>query len=586
LTSSPSEDNGKSEDEEVEEIDFNDLNQLTASMVDESTSTTITVTSTKAKNMNIDGVLQMVEDQVNINLYQRPGFGTLQLKTGLLGTPISTDRHIMTNELSIGVVDASPQSRKQQLDNSLLFVDTQPDFSSIPSTPESQHAVMLPPSDDEDIIVYTAPHPKIHSMSGSGNKHDPKDISHADASGFEQCDPHIALTLVSTPFQDSESIALVGHLDPDTVLAASTPLTQEFSTTGADVSTNTVQQIPTALTTLKNTPSSFMPPSAPSALSSSVSISESTPAPVAMPHPTVTSLEKSHLIPFSPLHSPGHKLADIVSPRIIKKKKARKGRKTNCQRMKAKEREEGPSVHGALVNDARLYDDSKNRRWEEARRGDSHSDWGTSQEGDNDDGLCLENQVDCNLEDGPKPVSEKAKGKQKVQPNADADDHVMVVDSEIDVQAMQQFVSGLIGDNAGVFITMEDADVEKKSGEEVARVIRSAVSTGDNNDADDVSGVAGGKEEIEEILKLEERLLIGESSEDWGDDDELDFSPKSSFQMRLERLRAQARMANACNKDDDEDDTLERHLALAEEDGDEDEDDDNHLISQVETSLF
>lgn len=556
-------------------------------MVHESTSTTITVTSTKAKNMNIDGVRQMVEDQVNTNLYQRPRSGIPQLQTGLLGTPISTDRHMMTNELTISVIDASPQSRKQQLDNSLLFVDPQPGFSSILSTPESQHAVISLPSDDEDIIVYAAPHPKVHSMSGSGNKHDPKDISHADTSGFGRYDPHIALTLASTPLQDSESTALAGRLDPDPVLAASTPLVQEVSTTGVNLNTNTVQQTPTAQTPPKITPSSFIPLSTPPALPSSVFVSESILAPVVVPHPTVTSFKKSSSISFSPLCSPDHELADVASPRIVKKKKARKGRKKSCRHMKG--REGGLLVHGALADDARLHDGSTNRRWEEARRGDSDLDWGTSQEGDSDDGLCLEDQVDCNPEVDPKPVSGKAKGKQKAQSNADDDEHGMVVDSEIDVQAMQQFVSGLIGNNAGVFITMEDADTEKKSGEDVARVVRNAVHTSDDDDVDDVSGVADEKgeieEEIEEMLKLEERLLIGESSDDWGDDDEVEFSPKSSFQVRLERLRAQARMTNARDEDDEDDDTLEKQLAWAEEDGDEYEDDDNHLISQVEISL-
>lgn len=553
-------------------------------MVHESTSTTITVASTKTKNMNIDGVRQMVEDQVNTNSYQRPRSGTPQLQTGLLGTPISTDRHIMTNELSISVIDASPQSQKQQLDNSLLFVDTQPGFSSILSTPEAQHAVVPPPSDDEDIIVYAAPHPKVHSMSGSRNKNDPKDISHADASGFGRYDPRTALTLASTPLQDSESTALVGRLDPDPVLAASTPL---VCTTGVYLSTNTTQQSPTAPTTPKIAPFSSIPLSASSALPSPAPVSESILVPVVVPHPTATSLEKSNSISFSPLRPSDRELADVVSPRIVKKKKARKGRKKSCRRMKAKGREGGLLVHEAMADDVWLYNGSMDRKWKEARRGDSDLDWGTSQEGDSDDGLCLENQVDCNPEVNPKPVSGKAKGKQKAQSNADDDEHGMVVDSEIDVQAMQQFVSGLIGDNAGVFITMEDAEIEKKSGEEVARVVRSAVHTSGDDDADDVSRIADEKgeieEEIEEMLRLEERLLIGESSDDWGDDDE--FSPKSSFQVRLERLRAQARMTNARDEDDEDDDTLEEFLAWAEEDGDEYEDDDNHLISQVEVSL-
>jgi len=490
----------------------------------------------------------------------------------LLGTP---NRHIMTNELSIGVLDTSPQSQKQQSDNSHLFVDTQPGFSSIPSTRASQHAVIPPPSDDEDIIVYAAPHPKVHSKSGSGsgNKLDLKDIDHANASGFERYDPH-TLSLASMSLQDSESTALVDHLDPDAVLTASTPLVQDLSTTGVDASTNTVQHTPTAPATPQNIPSSFIPLPTLSTLPPSVSMSKSTLVPVVMLDPT-------------PLSSPDRGLADIASPRTVKKKKARKGRKTRRQRMKANERKRGLSVHGALVDDVQLYDDSKNRRWGEARRGDSDLDWGTSLEGDSDDGLCPEDQDDHNPEGGPDPVSEKAMGKQKVQSNADADDHGMVVDSELDVQAMQQFVSGLIGDNAGLFITMEDAGVEKRSREEVSRVIRSAVCTGDDDNVDDVSSVADEKGEIEEdIEETEERLLIGESSDDWDDDDELDFSPKSSFQVRLERLRARARMTNARYEDDEDDDTLERHLAWAEEDGDEYEDDDNQNMCDADVEVF
>ena len=592
-TSYSSEDDNKSkeEEEEVEEIDVNDLKKLTVSLTCESTTTPIaTIIATKAKKVKIDGVLQMVEDQVNTGLYQRPQFSTPRSQTSPFraGTPVSAERRITENEFIMGVNESSPCSQKQQPDKSLFFVNTQPDFvSSIPSTPALQPAVIPPPDDDEEIIVYVAPHPRVHMMSGSGNKLYHKDASHADTSVFEPYNPHTALSLASMTLQDPESTAPGGQpLDPDPALASSTPLVQDLSTSGVEVSANT---IPAALFSLETASVSSVPLFAPSELA---------PAPVVASHPTVASLEKFNFNSFNPLRTPNHKSPDNVSPRIAKKQKART--ETRHQRMKARRRGAEFAVYGALVDDTRLYDSSEHQKWGQRRRGDSDLDWGTDEEGDSDDGPCLEEKRGyCNPEDGSKPVSEKAQGEEKAQSDANVDDHGMVVDLELDVQAMEQFISGLTGDNARAFMTMKDienAKKLKKEDEEGAGVVGGTVGSSDSNDSDDsdevndddeANDVVDEKEEIEEVLKLGERLLIGENSNDndSDDDDELDLSPKSTFQARLERLRAKARAKKPHDEDDDEN-MLEEHMVWAGEDGDEYHDDDNYLISKIQVSLF
>ncbi|KAJ3553539.1 hypothetical protein NP233_g12622 [Leucocoprinus birnbaumii] len=130
---------------------------------------------------------------------------------------------------------------------------------------------------------------------------------------------------------------------------------------------------------------------------------------------------------------------------------------------------------------------------------------------------------------------------------------------------------------------MDDVEDEKKLRREDEEGLGGAVGSSDEEDGD-----AEG-DEIDAVLELEEKLLIGESSDDEesdddDDDDELDVSPKSGFQARLEKLRAKARARKPRDEDDedDDDDMLEKNMAWAEDD---DDYDDDMLINQVQDIL-
>jgi hypothetical protein len=159
-------------------------------------------------------------------------------------------------------------------------------------------------------------------------------------------------------------------------------------------------------------------------------------------------------------------------------------------------------------------------------------------------------------------TSEKAKGKQKARADrSEAEDietaHGMDVDLEMDVGAMRQFVSGLMGTNADRFTTMDD---ERKIRIEDEEGLGGAEGSSDEDDDE---------EGIDTILDLEEKLLIGEDDDDdddldrddeESDEDDLDVSPKTGFQARLQRLRARARAkrlaSDAPDKEDDDKDIL------------------------------
>ena len=245
---------------------------------------------------------------------------------------------------------------------------------------------------------------------------------------------------------------------------------------------------------------------------------------------------------------------------------------------------------GAMREEAQLHDP----KWKERRRGDSDLDWGDTDGSDDDDddddsrGKQIHRldgvESPSSVEHGNGNLIGKDKGKGKAREVDDG--HGMEVDSDLDPHAMQQFVEGLLGENAGREVTMDDLRDEA----EEEKILEKEEDTGeDSRDIDDSLGSESDESsededvEVERVLADEEAMLISETLEfededleedDGSDDEDEDQTPRTSFQQRLDRLRKQASSSKhdaehdiSDDDDDDDDDMLERHMLFAEENG-------------------
>ena len=242
---------------------------------------------------------------------------------------------------------------------------------------------------------------------------------------------------------------------------------------------------------------------------------------------------------------------------------------------------------GAMHEEAQLHDPKRKER----RRGDSDLDWGdTDGDNDDDDGDDDDRGGDkhdhiADILDGVESPSglvygngnvDKGKGKAR-----EVDDgHGMEVDSDLDLNAMQHFVGGLLGGDAGRHVTMDD--LRDEAAEEERRLEKKR-DTGDDSRDIDGSGSDEGSEdedkEVERVLADEEAMLISEALEfedeedgdedDESEDEDEDQTPRTSFQQRLERLRKQASSSKQDNEhdisDDDHDDGDMLEMLFAEE---------------------
>lgn len=246
------------------------------------------------------------------------------------------------------------------------------------------------------------------------------------------------------------------------------------------------------------------------------------------------------------------------------------------------------AAFGALLSEARLHGDvlgGRDSKLMERRRGDSDVEWGTES---GDEGSV---RSEANVLSVEKSV--KARGKEKEVERSEDEGHGMQVDEEMDIAAMKRFVGGLIGREAGRFTTMDDIGVEEmikvedeeKPGNGSRTNSDSEVESNEGSD----EGEEGDNDELEEILRLEEKLLLGETSDDDESEDGDNFSPKSSFQARLEKLRARSRHQRRIASHEDEDDTFKLNMAWAQEDDDYNDQGDvedhiqvyHHLLSRV-----
>ncbi|KXN82020.1 G-patch and R3H domain-containing protein C30B4.02c [Leucoagaricus sp. SymC.cos] len=470
-SSSSSDEEDSEDEEEIEEIDFNNLDQLLASP-----------STQKQKQKQAVKKKVKVDEDVQMDVESEQDQPPQQL----------SHLHSYSHSDSLFFIDTSPGTLSPT-----LYHPQPPSPSELPPPPPLPGAT-ADDDDDEEVIVYVAPHPRIHSRRTT-----------------------TAVPSATAPAPPAEAIVV----DTD----AHTPDTGGAAPTTTTISIETTDNIPQP-----QPPPIDSPQTEPSAQP------ESHQPPIL----TISSLKfgwSSGLQQVSNALSSGRKIPSILSPRVAKKHNAWERKKAKCERQKSgKGRGRGRfAAYGAVASDRALYggdedvleDEGVDKKWEQRRRGDSDLDWGTE---DEEDQNLHRSQTQTH---SPQPMSEKAKGKQKAHSPApletdnrdvEKDEHGMDVDSEMDVEAMKQFVSGLMGKNAGVFKTMDDVEVEEK-------------------------------------IKRED-----------------ENGPKSSFQARLERLRAKARSkkpqdGDAMDDSDEDEDMLEMNMAWAEQ-----EDDYDKLVDHIQ----
>ena len=269
----------------------------------------------------------------------------------------------------------------------------------------------------------------------------------------------------------------------------------------------------------------------------------------------------------------------VTIPRLAiswKRKKgvlSKKGRKHTRSSFRA---------YGAMREEAQLHDPKHKER----RRGDSDLDWGdTDGDDDDDDDEKVGDGVDdvdgvespSRLVNGSGHGKDKGKGKAiKVE-----DGHGMEVDSDLDLNTMHQFVGGLLGEDAGRHVTMDDLrdeepmrlemENEQDTGEDSMNLNESESDGSSDNEDEDA--------EINQVLADEEAMLISETlkfedeeRDEESEDEDEDQTPRTNFQQRLERLRMKAtsnKLGDEYDVSDDCDDyndMLERHMLFAERD--------------------
>ena len=272
----------------------------------------------------------------------------------------------------------------------------------------------------------------------------------------------------------------------------------------------------------------------------------------------------------------------VTTPRLAKSWKRRRGVLTK----KGMKRKSSFRFFGVMREEAELHDPKQNER----RRGDSDLEWGDDQDsGSEDDGI----ESPSSFVNGNGKVNGRDKGKGKAKDVED--EHGMEVDSDLDLNAMQQFVGGLLGEKSGQHVTMDDLMDEEQLRLEIER------DTEEDGTSVDESGSEDEDAEIERVLAAEEAMLISEALEfeegdeeeedeededDGSSDEDEDQTPRTSFQKRLERLRNQASSSkhedeyDSSDDHDDYDDMLKRYMILGEMD------DFDHGYNKARVSFF
>jgi hypothetical protein len=252
------------------------------------------------------------------------------------------------------------------------------------------------------------------------------------------------------------------------------------------------------------------------------------------------------------------------------KSKARARKKETRAIRRRLERQAMFGSFGAIMSEAQLRGDDeqvgkgKDPRWEERRRGDSDIDWGDTDE--EDDAVRVGRAA--RVIDGVDEVSNGV--------------GAMELDSDVDVEAMKAFVKGMSA-NGGRHVTMDDiADEEQMRLEDVSSGFQRGSESGASDSDGEIEEEGSVIDEGDEVINGEEEMMMGvprdmspSDSEDDEDDlsDEIDRSPNSGFQARLQRLRNITREKKATDayllsEEDTSDDDFFDGYTRAEEDDD------------------
>jgi hypothetical protein len=262
----------------------------------------------------------------------------------------------------------------------------------------------------------------------------------------------------------------------------------------------------------------------------------------------------------------------VTIPRLALSWKRKKG---VLNKKRGKRARSSLRAYGAMREEALLHDPKHKER----RRGDSDLDWGDTDGDDDESGGQVADDVESlsGLVNGNGIEDGKDKGKGKAIEVEDG--HGMEVDSNLDLKTMQLFVGGLLGEDAGRHVTMDDLmdeEMRLENEQDTGEDSRSVNESGSDESSEDEDEDA----EIDRVLADEEAMLISETlefedededeDEDAGSEDEdEDQTPRTNFQRRLERLRKKASSSKHDDEysiSDDDDDMLERHLLFVEMD--------------------
>lgn len=408
-----------------------------------------------------------------------------------------------------------------------------------PTVPET---MLRDVDDDEEIIVYDAPMPKVaEQTSASAKVASDVRIVVADETGTARPDlPERPSEAILPVFDDSNARAeealkppvtnqqvppLPIHANtipvqtnifaPESIEVSKTPLATSVHTAKTGASTTTDLQVSMEIGMFSPQQADILPLLAAesSALGESVPATSTPPEILEELAPLSNDPASESTLPFSlppvptPSKQPRRPIVITAGFRAKAKVQANRARRKTAQRRAAF------GSFGALAAEAALHDEERDDpRREERRRGDSDIDWGDS-EGEN-----------------PVPTSSKAKGKKKATDDIDElssglGEMDLDPDLAIDGEAMVRFAKGV---GAG-WMTMDDvADEALLRREDAEQEDRG--SSG-NEDVD---------EEIEMVVEMKEREFAGESDEDDSDEDD-EATPRSGFKARLERLRENAR---------------------------------------------
>lgn len=514
--------------DDLEVVDFNDFGELFQTMA----------TTSKPKNLERStNVVPAEKDEELITRISGRNDRVVEI----------VENTLPANDTRISGIAAPPLN-----DSHLFYVDAKPSNASNELvTPYIQQSSALL-HDEDDIIVYDAPHPRNASR-----------MSIRQTETIENFTP----TTNHKQATDTTEIKFSPYKrHPVLPESASNPL---FNVSIPSLAEGPLSFAPTAVKT--------------SFITELPSFSSAADAELTRDDATTTDASTPRL-----------RIPPITTPRQAKLWKSKLGRESKLRNgigTFVPSRQTSFGTLGAMREEDLLRRfDGQDDRYNERRRGDSDLEWGDDGDGDiigveeevvDGDMQRPELEIDADMK-RVLAMLEKGKGKAGDTDN----DHGMEIDVEVDIAILQRFVRGLDGPDAGAYLTKDDLECEEiiRMGDEGDDNMGQRGSSGSEDEEDDESEGAVNDEQ-EEAAKIEEpkvmhdgnlESLDGSDDEDLDgeeedeedddlDDDENEDYENNSFQARLEYLRAKSMERNTGDVDS-EDDLFERNMTLADQD--------------------